>query len=753
MICRSYGFSMAVSKEGLSTWGKNDSGQLGHGDKIGLSEPKVVEALRGQEVLMLSAGWHHSMAVTREGLHTWGNAAYGQLGHGDSTGLSRPKVVSALQDRQVLMVSAGSFHSMAVTKEGLFTWGKGESGCLGHGDTQNQVQPKFVTSLQGKQILQISAGYYHSMAVTPEGVFTWGKGDQGLLGHGDEADQTVPKLIQGLRGKKFISISAGTYHSLALTTEGLYTWGDGSSGCLGHGDSARQYVPKKVEALKGIDILMVCGGLFCSMAVSREGVYSWGKGDSGRLGHGDKEHQYTPKRIVVLQGKQVLAICAGDEHSMTLTTDGLYSWGGGKDGRLGHGDAADQLSPKLITTFGVGSPAANPPIVPKTAEASLITQTAKGLQDLQGQLSAAMAEKCKAEEEVIRLREENKRVQNSLAGKEVQLVALAGEKGKLEEEVVRLREQSKRIQKSLTGTHPNSPAGEKGKLEQEIVRLREQNKQVQKSLAAKDAQLTFLAGEKGKLDDEVLRLAMQNKLVQSSLAEKVAQLTSLAGEKGKFEEEATHLRQVNRSLHNNLEALQREKAMAEAEVMNLTRKLEEAQECLWAALEGAKPASSVVSGVSKRSFASSAFKRIYGQTQSPRYAHELLHSLSEVLKEYCGRVGLRARDPSQDSPWSSLFEELQSEAFQDAHTLRTDPAKVAQMLWTSARVLSVDPPEHCKELCFIINAMLRWDDPELLVPLCVLVRGINQLCVVPRAGTDPTTLPFPPDGQCYRGGG
>ena len=36
-------------------------------------------------------------------------------------------------------------HSLAVTAGAVFTWGKGETGCLGHGeDLSNQMLPKKV---------------------------------------------------------------------------------------------------------------------------------------------------------------------------------------------------------------------------------------------------------------------------------------------------------------------------------------------------------------------------------------------------------------------------------------------------------------------------------------------------------------------------------------------------------------------------------------------------------------------------------
>ena len=48
-----------------------------------------------------------------------------------------------------------------------------------------------------------------------------------------------PTLIAGLAGKQVVQIACGSTHSAAVTSEGeLYTWGRGNYGRLGHGKYA-----------------------------------------------------------------------------------------------------------------------------------------------------------------------------------------------------------------------------------------------------------------------------------------------------------------------------------------------------------------------------------------------------------------------------------------------------------------------------------------------------------------------------------
>ena len=48
----------------------------------------------------------------------------------------------------------------------------------------------------------------------------------------------------------FVKIVAGSFHNAAIDREGhLYTWGDGSLGCLGHREVRNRYHPTLVRDL------------------------------------------------------------------------------------------------------------------------------------------------------------------------------------------------------------------------------------------------------------------------------------------------------------------------------------------------------------------------------------------------------------------------------------------------------------------------------------------------------------------------
>lgn len=98
---------------------------------------------------------HHSVALTKDGrVFEWGRKVW--LEPNEKTLLSGHKAVS---------VTCGNNYSAVTTDKGeLFTFGKGNSSALGHGDRENQ-QGKLVEALEKYRVLSCSAGSRHVGAV------------------------------------------------------------------------------------------------------------------------------------------------------------------------------------------------------------------------------------------------------------------------------------------------------------------------------------------------------------------------------------------------------------------------------------------------------------------------------------------------------------------------------------------------------------------------------------------------------------
>ena len=82
-----------------------------------------------------------------------GGGMYGKLGHGNEVGHSTPKRVDALVGLAVSQIACGSRHTAIITTSGaIYTWGDKENGVTGHGDTDgHQYTPKLLERLANKR--------------------------------------------------------------------------------------------------------------------------------------------------------------------------------------------------------------------------------------------------------------------------------------------------------------------------------------------------------------------------------------------------------------------------------------------------------------------------------------------------------------------------------------------------------------------------------------------------------------------------
>lgn len=165
---------------------------------------------------------------------------------------------SLRETRAPISMGNGAIDGLAV-----FMWGRGEDGQLGLGDTSDQDEPTYVDALRGVGVQQIACGSGHTVVLTTEGeVYTWGRGDDGRLGHGDNGWKYVPRITNSLSGTTVVQVTCGSYHTAAVTQNGeLYTWGGGMYGKLGHSNESGQATPKRVEGLVGLIVSQVACGV------------------------------------------------------------------------------------------------------------------------------------------------------------------------------------------------------------------------------------------------------------------------------------------------------------------------------------------------------------------------------------------------------------------------------------------------------------------------------------------------------------
>lgn len=86
------------------------------------------------------------------------------------------------------------------------------SGQLGLGDTDNREWPSNVKTLQQQKVTYGACGEKHSVVVTLDGgVFSFGLGSRGQLGHNSTNDELLPRKISELMGSEVSQVSCGRF--------------------------------------------------------------------------------------------------------------------------------------------------------------------------------------------------------------------------------------------------------------------------------------------------------------------------------------------------------------------------------------------------------------------------------------------------------------------------------------------------------------------------------------------------------------
>ena len=285
------GFGAVTSSEGslrivpVLAWGNNLGGQTNVPTTLNISVPQ------DRIVVAVAGGAFHSLALRPDGsLVAWGDNGFGQ-----------GTIPSGLPE--VAAVAAGGNHNVALLSDGIVSaWGDNLWG-------QCEVPPGMT------RVVAVAAGYDHSLALCGDGaVVAWGSDYNDSFLYAGQA--SIPVGLAHV-----VSIGAGSYHSLALEADGTVTaWGDN------RWDQCE--VPADLTSGTA-----VCGGYAHSLALRSDGtVRAWGNNQYGQTD--------VPPGL-----SNVVAIAAGFAQNLALRSDGTAeAWGALWDG-------TDFASPDLPTAL------------------------------------------------------------------------------------------------------------------------------------------------------------------------------------------------------------------------------------------------------------------------------------------------------------------------------------------------------------------------------------------------------------------
>ncbi|XP_075760629.1 LOW QUALITY PROTEIN: serine/threonine-protein kinase Nek8 [Pelodiscus sinensis] len=297
---------------------------------------RFLEGQSGVTIKRVSCGDLFTACLTDRGIvMTFGSGSNGCLGHGSVTDVTQPKIVEALLGYEIVQLACGASHVLAVSNDReVFAWGRGDNGRLGLGSLESYSSPQQVALPPEQEAHRVLCGIDASMVLTVQNrILACGSNRFNKLGLDKIAEEEEPSAVDQveeahafmgvqsgpLAQEPVVCADIGTAHSAAVTASGrCYTFGSNQHGQLGTSSCRASRVPYLVVGLQAVRVTMVaCGDAF-TVAVGAEGeVCTWGKGARGRLGRKDEETR-VPRPVQLEETQPYMVTSVACCHGNTL---------------------------------------------------------------------------------------------------------------------------------------------------------------------------------------------------------------------------------------------------------------------------------------------------------------------------------------------------------------------------------------------------------------------------------------------------
>ncbi|XDC52371.1 hypothetical protein R6Z07M_003553 [Ovis aries] len=341
--------SLLITTEGkLWSWGRNEKGQLGHGDTKRVEAPRLIEGLSHEVIVSAACGRNHTLALTETGsVFAFGENKMGQLGLGNQTDAVPSPAQIMYNGQPITKMACGAEFSMIMDCKGnLYSFGCPEYGQLGHNSDGKfiaraqrieydcELVPRrvaiFIEKTKDGQILpvpnvvvrDVACGANHTLVLdSQKRVFSWGFGGYGRLGHAEQKDEMVPRLVKlfDFPGRGASQIYAGYTCSFAVSeVGGLFFWGATNT------SRESTMYPKAVQDLCGWRIRSLACGKSSIIVAADESTISWGPSPTfGELGYGDHKPKSSTaaQEVKTLDGIFTEQVAMGYSHSLVIARD------------------------------------------------------------------------------------------------------------------------------------------------------------------------------------------------------------------------------------------------------------------------------------------------------------------------------------------------------------------------------------------------------------------------------------------------
>ncbi len=228
------GYVLALQNGDVWAWGRNYFGQLGFDSKgESINKPNKIDAFLDQCVIRIAAGKSHAAALTKRGdLYTWGQNNSGELGLGDRQDRSIPtKVILPIlveeEGSTISHISLGKCSTAVLRNGKVYTWGDNMYGTLGRLTSDSWSTCPALIDIAPVEYLSLCNEY--GVAVCYDGrIFVWGHNDKYQLGVSDNQDRFKPTELKEKADSPINEIFFNDKNiGIARDCRGeVYIWGD-----------------------------------------------------------------------------------------------------------------------------------------------------------------------------------------------------------------------------------------------------------------------------------------------------------------------------------------------------------------------------------------------------------------------------------------------------------------------------------------------------------------------------------------------
>src|SRR5580693_6117107 len=108
-------FSIILTEDGLYSFGNNENGELGLGNNTDQNIPHKITQFNSDTIVSIACGGNHTLVLTKDGLYSFGNNNYGQLGLGNNTCQNIPRKITQFYSDTIVSIACGGNHSFVLT--------------------------------------------------------------------------------------------------------------------------------------------------------------------------------------------------------------------------------------------------------------------------------------------------------------------------------------------------------------------------------------------------------------------------------------------------------------------------------------------------------------------------------------------------------------------------------------------------------------------------------------------------------------